>query len=184
VSAIDVGGGAVWIAYSDGSLARLDAQTEKVTNIMLPEPAQDIVAGDDALWVSTVHGTVFSVRYRSLEIGRDTKLGGTPGELTVGGGKVWIASPSEGTIAVLDERSGDPRRTIPIGTEPISIVYADGSVWIGDGTDGTIRQLDAESEELIRETAIGNPIEAIGVDEATGSVWAWIGSGGPGSAPA
>jgi len=59
-------------------------------------------------------------------------LAGTPTDVAVGKGSVWVANGSNHSIIKIDPKTVRVTDTIPLGNRPRGIAVGDGLVWAAD----------------------------------------------------
>jgi hypothetical protein len=86
-----VGGGALWISKSDGSVLRVD---DKLGGIVASIPACHnalaLTYGEGAVWVACGDGSVVRVDPEADEAGPEIHVGGLPRGIAAGEGAVWV----------------------------------------------------------------------------------------------
>ena len=88
---VALGGGAVWISTTDGTVVRVDAQLRGVVaRIPACTNALAVAYGLGAVWVGCANGTLVRVDPGSDAAGSPIALDGTPRAVVVGDGAVWV----------------------------------------------------------------------------------------------
>ncbi len=128
-SGVAVAGGDVWVADNlAGAVYRVDPETRKWTTITLPGGADAIAADPNGVWVmDRASGLVLPIDPSTGAVGQQIRVGEDPSWIAVGGGSVWVTSPSEGAVWRIDPVSA-------VGTPiPVSGAPGPGAVSAGEG---------------------------------------------------
>ena len=89
---VAIGGGAVWISTTDGTIVRVDAKLHGVAaRIPACSNALAIAYGLGIVWVACSNGTLVPVDPASDEPGEPIALDGRPRAVAAGEGAVWVA---------------------------------------------------------------------------------------------
>jgi hypothetical protein len=88
---VAVGGRAVWISETDGTLLRIDPRLHRiVASIPTCANALAVAYGAGAAWVACGNGTVVGVDPATNAPGRPISVGGLPRGIAAGDGAVWV----------------------------------------------------------------------------------------------
>jgi DNA-binding SARP family transcriptional activator/ABC-type branched-subunit amino acid transport system substrate-binding protein len=132
-TAIASGRAGLWVIGEDGTVARLDPRTARVsTQTRLTATSTGSVAvGARDVWVSAPSdGTVWRIPAARPQDARPIRLARGVDSLAVGGGGVWAANPLAGTVTRLDEGRGRVSRTISVGGQPRGLAATADTVWV------------------------------------------------------
>jgi serine/threonine-protein kinase len=173
---IAVGDGVVWVVSSnDGTLERIDAETNKVDGEPVAAGSRpDSVAADKGIVYVTSHVDNLLLRFeaRPDAVPAGTvRVGTQPEGVSLGLQLVWVALAGDGTVRRIDRASNDlVGGPIGVGAGPITAFVGDGRVWVPNSEDGTVSVIDSTTAE-----PIGEPV-AVGSDprdvvEAFGFAW-------------
>jgi virginiamycin B lyase len=126
--------GSVWVTgYKNGELYRIDPKSNAVRmTIMLHERPRFITSGEESIWVFNQRdGTVQRVHGKSGELLAtiETGLAGNGGDITCGGGYVWITMPRTPVVQI-DPKTNSVIRAFKRGTMGDAIRYGAGSLWV------------------------------------------------------
>ena len=89
---VALGGGAVWISTTNGTLVRLDAKLHGVVaRIPACHNALAVAYGLGAVWVACADDTLVRVDPATDEPGKRIALDGVPRSITAGEGAVWVS---------------------------------------------------------------------------------------------
>ena len=111
VNPVAVGVGSVWVARSEGGLARIDLETGAVlSRIPVGNSPSGIDTGFGAVWVvDDVDNELLRIDPRSAgAVTAATPVGQSPVAITAGEGAVWVANAGDDTVSRIDP--GDERR--------------------------------------------------------------------------
>jgi DNA-binding beta-propeller fold protein YncE len=153
-----------------------------VAETYVAEGAEAVVAGDDALWVTSgKSATLTRVNPHNNEVVAIIPVGANPGRLAVGEGGVWTLNRGEGgsdgprqlTVSRIDPKTNKMVATIPIGELDASaeIAAGEGAVWIS-APGVPITRIDPRTNRAVqRFTGDGGGAILI----AHGSLWVAVG---------
>ena len=187
---VAVGEGAVWVTVNDDAepglwyVARVDPQTQEVTDrIDVPEVA-DVSVGEGAVWA--VGGTFDegSTVYRidpdtsevvgTIPLGCGDRCYGT--QLTVGSGSVWVTAsgrdPDFGYVIRIDPSTERVESSVSVPGHPRDLVVGDPDLWVyalthyGGGAvqGGTIYRIDATTGARVATVLEGRVPPLAGVN--------------------
>lgn len=141
----DFGEGAVWVTQSTGKLlTRIDPKTNLVTDKIEvgPQP-RFLTVGEGYVWtLNQGDGTVSKVDPSSRKVVATIQVGipGGGGEISAGGGKVWI-TVFQIPISVIDVKTDKVTHQYA-GAGGDAILFAHGSVWLSNLREQNIWRLD------------------------------------------
>jgi DNA-binding beta-propeller fold protein YncE len=165
---------AVWVtSAADGTLSWIDRQTEKVGGKPLPlgRGIAGVTTGDGSVWVSSPRrGEVLRIDPATLRLTARIEVGGRPGAIVAGGGRIWVADDAGGGVTAINAAGGRIfKRGIPPHVAPLRLAVGAGAVWVSSASTGTVRRIDLGS------ATAGPPIPAgrgpAGITVAGGLVW-------------
>ncbi|MEX2422082.1 MAG: protein kinase [Actinomycetota bacterium] len=175
VTDIVLGGGALWVGSSGGTLTKFDPLTgRRLGEIALDATPDELAFGERAVWVLDQLGNqVIQIDPGDGRIVARIDLNGNLEGIAAGDGGVWVLDDLAGTVTQIDPQTGTVHDPIGVGPEPSAIAVGLGSAWITDAEDGKIYRVEPGlgSREPI---VVGAPLVAIAVDEATGSIWVGV----------
>jgi hypothetical protein len=138
----DVGGtdlafteGRAWVLDILGELVPIDlAQGKTLNPVSLPGNINAVAMTPDAAWAadkgSNGKGVVHHIPISGGGGIVDIPVGGTPNDIVVGGGSVWVACYGDGTVWRIDPLSDQATKFV-VGGHPTQLtVDADGNVWV------------------------------------------------------
>jgi DNA-binding beta-propeller fold protein YncE/predicted Ser/Thr protein kinase len=168
-----VGDDSVWVtSEADGTLSRIDPKTNQVVGepLRVGRGVSGVAVGEGSVWVS-------SPRTRSVlrvepAVRRTVRIpvGGRPGAIVVGGGRVWVADEAGGGIAAINPRGGRifKRGIVPRAT-PLRLAVGAGAVWVSSASTGSVRRIDFGTGTADAPIAVGRG--PAGVTVGGGLVW-------------
>jgi len=171
----------VWtMQFGDGTLARIDPETNEAAAVRVGEAAGIASDGDD-IWVAANGNTLVRVDGESGRRERVLKLASRPlfelrdaGFLTVSADSIWLTIPVLGdnladqTLWRVDPRTGAVKARAPLLANPVSLAADARFVWVANIEGGKITRVDMATNTAKNiEASIGPAGVAIGA----GSVW-------------
>jgi serine/threonine-protein kinase len=164
---------AVWVtSAADGTLSRIDPETAAVAGrpLHLEKGIAGVTTGAGSVWVSSPRGEVLRVDPDSRRVTARIDVGGRPGAIVAGGGRIWVADDAGGGVTTINAAGGRVfKRGIAPHVAPLRLAVGAGAVWVSSASTGAVRRIDLG-------TAIaGPPIPAgrgpAGVTVGGGLVW-------------
>lgn len=131
--AIASGTGSIWLLTDNGTVARLDPDTNAiVAELYVAAGATDLVFHDEAIWIAS--GSSRKVTKINAHTGLADKVvdvAGGPGRLAAGEGAIWSLD-ADGGVSRIDPRDGRVVATIEVGAGAAGgwIAAGEGSVWV------------------------------------------------------
>jgi YVTN family beta-propeller protein len=101
-------------------------------------------------------------------------VGGSPVDVLVSQGAVWVANAAQGTVSRIDPATNTVTQTIRVGRNPVRLAAGFGSIWVANQTEQTLSRIDARTgqpQATISFPTLGPNQLAVGA----GSVWAIAG---------
>jgi len=167
-----VGPRTVWVtSAADGTLSGIDPETRQViSKQQVGRGVSGVTIGAGSVWVSNPRtGTVLRIDTAGHVTAR-IHLGGSPGAIVSGGGRIWVADEDgAGITAIGASRARVIKRGLAPHTAPLRLAVGAGGLWVSSATTGTVRRID------LGTMAVGPPILAgrgpAGVTVGHGLVW-------------
>ena len=175
---------AIWVAsLADRTVTRLDLETRQVRVVGGAPVAQHLVSGlNGDVWLSSFEEPVVTQIARAGRIVQDVhttasapvqvRLPGSAEGLAVGGGYLWVTSPSDSggrdTVFRVDLRTRRVVASTPVGTLPLFVGFGYGSAWVSNyrgNSVSVVRPGSAGAETVGLE---GGPL---GIAAGAGGVW-------------
>ena len=177
-ASLDIGGGSVWAAFGDATLARVDTFPLGEDGLGTTGGGPSgVVFAFGSTWVSN-SGDATVQRFSPLTfeegaIGEFT-VGRRPTGISAGEGAIWVACTDDDYVARLDPSlsSESARATLQVGDGPTAVTVGDGAVWVANTAEGTVSRIDPETNEVEETIAVGNA--PAGVAVADGTVWVTV----------
>jgi DNA-binding beta-propeller fold protein YncE len=166
------GDGAVWVTSAgDGMLSGIAPGSGEVVGrrLRLERGIAGVAVGSGSVWVSSPRtGEVIRFVPSRQRIER-IELGGRPGAIVFGGGRVWVADEAGRGITAINPAGEVYKRGIEPHAAPLRLTVGAGAVWASSASTGNVRRIDFET------AAADEPIPAgrgpAGVTVGRGLVW-------------
>jgi streptogramin lyase len=169
-----VGAGSVWeTSAPGGTLSQIDPETREVAGapLRLGKGISGVTTGNGSVWVSDPRrGEVLRVDPDARRVIARIDVGGRPGAIVAGGGRIWVADDAGGGVTAINAAGGRVfKRGIAPHVAPLRLAVGAGAVWVSSATTGAVRRIDLGS------ATAGAPIPAgrgpAGVTVGGGLVW-------------
>jgi DNA-binding beta-propeller fold protein YncE len=165
----------VWVTSErDSALTPLDPETGEpsLVPILFPFHISGVALGRGAVWVSVPsQGAVLKVSPEDGRVLRRIEVGGRPGPIVYGGGRVWVADEDGAGITAINARGGNlvyARGIVP-RSAPLRLAVGAGGLWVSSASTGTVRRIDLSTVRPDPPIAVGRG--PAGVTVAHGYVW-------------
>jgi DNA-binding beta-propeller fold protein YncE len=163
----------VWVSSErDGTLTRLDPESgEEVGRPVRIPGVSGVAVGGRWLWATVPRqGELIRIDKTSGRALEAIDVGGVPGPIALGGGRVWIADEEgRGITAVNSDGGRLYRRGLPPRAQPLRLAVGAGGLWVSSASAGNVRRID------LGDLTVGEPIPVgrgpAGVTVAGGLVW-------------
>jgi DNA-binding beta-propeller fold protein YncE len=172
---LTAGQGGVWVtSETDGTLSRLDPQSGEVVSggvVRLPRGIAGVATGAGSVWVASPRtGEVLRIDPANEAVLARIGVGGHPGAIAFGGGRVWVADEDGRGITAINAAGGRVFKTgIAPHAAPLRLAVGAGGLWVSNASTGAVRRIDLGS------AVAGPPIRAgrgpAGLTVAGGVVW-------------
>jgi YVTN family beta-propeller protein len=175
---------AIWVANAeDRTVARVSLPTKDVRVVGGAPVAHQIVSGlNGDVWLSSFEepfvtliagqGRITEGAHALAAGPRRVELPGSAEGLAVGGGYLWVTSPSDsgGSDAVyrIDLRSRRVVSSVRVGTLPLFITFGYGAAWVSNYRDDSVSVIRPGSKEAETISVSGGPL---GVAAGAGGIW-------------
>ena len=138
---------AVWVTSGrDGTITRLDPETGKPLGKPLHPGfgVAGIAIGGRWVWVTNpLRGTLLRLDPKTGRVLKTIDVGGHPGPIALGGGRVWIADEGgRGITAVNSEGGRIYRRGLPPQTTDLRLAFGARGLWASIAGTGSVRRID------------------------------------------
>jgi streptogramin lyase/predicted Ser/Thr protein kinase len=148
-TSIAAGFGSLWVTNGTQSrVVRIDPKTGHIQGDRLLGSGEAVVAaaGEGAIWVgrrasktTDPPSSIFKINPRNGETSEILFGQEGVGDVTVGGGYVWVANRRRSRVSRLTPSTGE-RKSTAIGLGIHRVAYGAGSVWVTNYDDGTVTQ--------------------------------------------
>jgi YVTN family beta-propeller protein len=173
---------AIWVANTaDRTVSRIDLATRESRVVGGVPVAHHLVSGVSGdVWLSSFEEPLVTLIAGRGQIPEGTQFGapvqvelpGSAEALAVGGGYLWVTSPSDtggrDTVFRIDLRSRRVVSSTPVGTLPAFVAFGYGSAWISNyrGESVSVVRPGSERVETVRV-----PQGPLGIAAGAGAVW-------------
>jgi serine/threonine-protein kinase len=177
-------GDAIWVAnVEDRTVARVALRTKQVRTVGGAPVAHQIIGGlNGDVWLSSFEEPVVTLIARRGRITRDGKalaagprrvaLPGSAEGLAVGGGYLWVTSPSDSgghdTVFRIDLRSRQLVSAVGVGKLPLYVSFGYGSAWVSNYRGDSVSVIRPGSKKAETIPVPGGPL---GIAAGAGAVW-------------
>jgi streptogramin lyase/predicted Ser/Thr protein kinase len=172
---VRVGEGSVWVLSPSGgaaTLTQVDPVDVEIVGDKTVPPSFTIVpdsldVGLRTVWVGADPGIA---RFDPIDGGelRPVRLGQGGATVSVGGGRVWAATP-RGTLYRVDPNTAVVEDEVEVDANAFDIAVGLGAVWIVDELASTVTHVDIETMSADPPIAIGGDLTDI--EAGAGGVW-------------
>ena len=198
--AVALGEGAVWVAANGlrgNAVLRISPSTGAILG-RVPFRAglgdaelNDIAVGEDAVWVTTLGGTLFRIDPATARVTGSVRLSRVAYSLlvAVGDGSVWVGDWQARRLVRIDPQTLQVTRTIPQpGLDSGDLAFGSGSVWWNGYAAGTIWRIDPRTGRIVSTIQVTPPNSAVfgstlpnpsAIAAGAGSIWATVARGHP-----
>jgi streptogramin lyase len=171
---VAAGSEAVWVTSErDGTLTRLDPATGRRVGPVrkLGAGVAGVAIGGRWVWVTNPRrGELLRLDPRSGRPLETIRVGGEPGPIALGGGRVWIADEGGRGISAVNSEGGRVfRRGLPPQAPDLRLAFGARGLWVSIAPAAGVRRLDPA------DAVAGEPIRVgrgpAGLTVADGVVW-------------
>jgi hypothetical protein len=128
---IAVGEGAVWAIVARERLVRIDPETLQVETIEGFSAPRDVAAREGAVWVlDEVEGLVRLDPTTGSTVGKPIKSIATNGDISIGGGVVWIGDERSNVVLKFSPRTTAFGGTFSVPGRYIDMAVHEDAVWV------------------------------------------------------
>jgi streptogramin lyase len=169
-----VGDGSIWAtSASDGTLSRIDPESREITDrpLQLGRGVSGLTFAAGAVWVSSPsRGEVLRVDPVSNRVTARIDVGGRPGAIVTGGGRIWIADDAGGGVTAINAAGGRIfKRGIRPHAEPLRLAVGAGAVWVSSASTGAVWRIDLTTATAGAPIVVGRG--PAGITVGGGLVW-------------
>jgi streptogramin lyase len=169
-----VGAGAVWVTSApDGTLSWIDPQKQQLGGpaLRLDRGVSGVTTGQGSVWVSSPRrGEVVQIEPATERVEARVDVGGRPGPIVFGGGRVWVADDDGAGVTAINPAGPRVfRRGIAPHVAPLRLAFGAGSVWVSSASTGAVRRIDPVTATAGAPIPVGR--HPAGVTVGGGIVW-------------
>ena len=166
----------LWVPNcGDGTVARVDAKTGKVTATLKTGTGSahpGIAASGDSVWMFTdAHGTLSRIDPIQNEIVAEFRLFPDCNTLLFGETALWLTCPAEGKVLRVDPATNLLDKTIEVSAMPTALVIGETSVWVLCEKEGKLARIDPKTNKVTKTIELGAPAAGGSLAIGEGSVW-------------
>ena len=168
--------GSLWVpTCGDGSLARVDGKTFKVTATVAAgvSHADGVIASTaDSVWLLSDDKTTLSRidPDQNAVVGELRVFAGCH-SLVFGEAALWLACPEENKVLRMDPKTNLVDKSIEVSAEPESLAIGEGSVWVLCRKDGKIDRIDPKTNKVTKTIELAVPNVAGQMAMGEGYLW-------------
>jgi len=168
--------GSLWVpACGDGTLARIDPKTFKVTATIASGAADirgSIAASADSIWLLTDAKTTLSRidPDQNAVVGEMRLPAGCEG-LTFGETALWLACPNENKVLRINPATNLVEKVIDVAARPQAIAVGAKSIWVLCEKEGAVDRIDPKTNKVSKSIALDVPGAKGTLAFGEGSVW-------------
>jgi virginiamycin B lyase len=159
----------------DGSLARIDPKTFKVTATIASGTAGTIAslaASADSLWLLTDAKTTLSrIDPDQNAVVGEMRLPPGCGSLTFGETALWLACPNENKVLRINPATNLVEKAIDVSAHPQALAVGGASIWVLCEKDGIIDRIDPKTNKVSKSIALDVPGAKGAIAFGEGAVW-------------
>jgi len=175
---------AIWVANGeDRTVARVDLKTKDVRIVGGAPVTRDLTSAlNGDVWLSSFEepfvtriarrGRIIEGPHALAAAPVRVRLPGSAEGLAVGGGYLWVTSPSDSggrdTVFQIDLRTRRVVSSLPVGTLPLYVAFGYGSAWISNYRGDSVSVVRPGSE---RPETIAVPGGPLGIAAGGGAIW-------------
>ncbi|MBV8817846.1 MAG: hypothetical protein JO022_05775 [Acidobacteriaceae bacterium] len=168
--------GSLWAPLcGNGSLARIDAKTFKITATLqtgVSSMHHVIAASDDSIWLLTDDKTTLA----RIDPDQNTVVGET--RLAAGcraplfaEKSLWIACPAKNKVLRLNPATNLIDKQIEVAGNPEALTSGEGSVWVLCSKEGKVARIDPKTNQVSKTIDLEIPGASGEIAFHEGSVW-------------
>jgi DNA-binding beta-propeller fold protein YncE len=144
---VAAGDRSVWVTSAgDGTLSRIDIATGGVSGrpLRLGRGISGVAVGEGSVWVSSPRtGEILRIDGDSGALEDRIDVGGRPGAIAFGGGRVWVADETGAGIVAINAVGGRVfKRGIAPHVAPLRLAVGAGGIWVSSAETGNVRRVD------------------------------------------
>jgi virginiamycin B lyase len=170
------GFGSTWVLNcSDGTLARIDAKSNKVSKVIKTGAANvrsGLAVSQDSLWAFTDTKTTLSrIDPAENKIVTEIRLPMGCNSMVYGETALWITCPEENRVLRVDPNLNVVSQRIEVSAQPYAVAVGEGSVWVYCRKDGKVERIDPKTNKVSKTIDVAVPNVEADIAVGEGSVW-------------
>src|SRR5580658_1787273 len=168
--------GSLWVpACGDGSLARIDPKTFKVTATIISGTADvkgSLAASADSIWLLTDSKTTLSrIDPDQNAVVGELRVPAGCGSLTFGETALWLACPNENKVLRINPATNLVEKAIDVSAQPQALAIGGSSIWVLCEKDGIVDRIDPKTNKVSKSIELDVPGAKGGIAYGEGAVW-------------
>ncbi len=166
----------VWVPLcGDGTIARVDAKTSKITATLktkLASPDGRIATGVGSIWAITDRKSVLSrIDPSTNVVVAEIYIAGGAYAVVFGDDALWITSETGDLLTRVNPHNNEVVDTIKVGAKPGRMAVGEGGVWTLNRGDSTVTRVDPATNKVVATIALGEGAAGGDIAAGLGSVW-------------
>jgi YVTN family beta-propeller protein len=167
-SGIAAGAGAVWVAdYDDGTVVRIDLETERTRAIALGLEPGSVAVDSNAVWatdglrlarIDAHFGNVTAtklLRHQGQRFRPKDLTSGSPAALASGPAGLWIGHGIS-AVSQINPAAVNTARTLSLADVPLALAVADDSVWVVAPPTNRLISIDPATASITGSVRVAN----------------------------
>jgi virginiamycin B lyase len=166
----------LWVPNcGDGSVARVDAKTGKVTATLKTGTGTmhpGIAASGDSVWMFTdAHGTLSRIDPIQNVVVAEFRVFQDCNTLLFGETALWLTCPAENKILRVDPATNLVDKSIEVAPMPTALAIGETSVWVLCEKEGKVARIDPKTNKVTKTIDLGAAAAGGSLAVGEGSVW-------------
>jgi streptogramin lyase len=166
----------LWVANcGDGTLARLDAKTFKVTKKLetgTGAARTGIAATADSVWMLTdSRGTLSRIDPAQNLVVAEFRVYADCNTLIFGETALWLTCPGENRVLRVDPQTNLVDKSIEVSAAPGALAAGEGSIWVLREKEGKVDRIDPKTNKVTKTIELGAPANGGAMAFGEGSLW-------------
>jgi peptide/nickel transport system substrate-binding protein len=125
--------------------------------------------GGDGAGPAIPGDSLIEIDARSGRATAPVELHGSPSQIALAAGAVWVGDVSSGGLERVDPHQGTVVQTIAVGNGANAVAAGGGSVWVASALDGTLLRVSPETNTVVQSITV--PTGPRGVAFGDAAVW-------------
>jgi streptogramin lyase len=166
----------LWVPNcGDGTVARLDAKTFKVTKKLATGTGNarvGIAATADSVWMLTdTRGTLSRIDPVENLVVAEFRVYADCNTLVFGETALWLTCPAENRLLRVDPQTNLVDKSIEVSAGPIAVAMGESSVWVLCEKEGKVERIDPKTNKVTKTIELGAPAGGGAMAFGEGSLW-------------